>query len=140
MRRARSASSVVAPSSATATTAAAGGPAAESRHVLRGRALLPLHDVELHALALVERLEAPALDGGVVDEQVLASVLGRDEAEALVVVEPLDGALRAHCAGLRAGRGVLWRGGAAASAGAAAPSAEIPAQAGRSRAGSEPKV
>jgi hypothetical protein len=32
----------------------------------------------------------------VVHEQVLAAVFGRDEAEALVIVEPLYGSLRAH--------------------------------------------
>jgi hypothetical protein len=32
------------------------------------------------------------------DKQVLAPVLGRDEAESLVVVEPFDGSFHAHCA------------------------------------------
>src|SRR4051794_31121760 len=41
--------------------------------------------------ALGERLEAAAADGGVMDEEVLALVVGRDEPEALVVVEPLHG-------------------------------------------------
>src|SRR4051812_18440082 len=40
---------------------------------------------------LGQRLEAVGVDAGVVDEEVLATVVGRDEAEALVVVEPLDG-------------------------------------------------
>src|SRR5687768_12279625 len=70
--------------------------AAELDDVLGGRALLALHDVALHALTLGERLEAAALDGRVVDEEILAAVLGRDEAEALGVVEPLDGAGRTH--------------------------------------------
>src|SRR4051794_11681962 len=44
--------------------------------------------------ALGERLEAAGVDGAVVDEEVLATVVGRDEAEALVVVEPLHGSGR----------------------------------------------
>src|SRR3954469_8760244 len=56
-----------------------------------GRALLALLLVVAHLRALGERLEAAALDRGVVDEEVLAALIGRDEAEALVVVEPLDG-------------------------------------------------
>src|SRR3954447_26061770 len=40
---------------------------------------------------LGQRLEAVGVDAGVVDEEVLATVVRRDEAEALVVVEPLDG-------------------------------------------------
>src|SRR5688500_12472941 len=53
-------------------TAAAGGSTPEPGHVLRGRAFLALHDVELHALTFVQRLEAAALDRRMVDEQVLA--------------------------------------------------------------------
>src|SRR3954466_6745539 len=41
--------------------------------------------------ALGERLEAARVDAGVVDEQGLATLVRRDEAEALVVVEPLNG-------------------------------------------------
>src|SRR3954452_617374 len=51
---------------------------------------------------LGERLEAVAADAAVVDEQILAAVVGRDEAEALVVVEPLHGSGRhddASCVG-----------------------------------------
>src|SRR5947209_9893981 len=56
------------------------------------RALLALDDLEGDPLALVEALVAVHLDGGVVDEDVLAAVHG-DEAEALLGVEPLHGAL-----------------------------------------------
>jgi hypothetical protein len=54
-------------------------------------------------------LTAVRVDGGtdMVDGQVLAAVLGSDEAEALVVIEPLHRAFRAHRAGLRAGHGLL---------------------------------
>src|SRR3982750_74096 len=64
---------------------------------VRGRgALRTLLRVEAHLRALGERLEAAALDRVEVDEQVLARLIGRDEAEALVVVEPLDGSC-CHC-------------------------------------------
>src|SRR3954465_13901568 len=46
--------------------------------------------------ALGEGLEARAVDAGVVDEQFLAAVLRRDEAEALLVAEPLHGS-GGHC-------------------------------------------
>src|SRR4051812_218219 len=61
--------------------------------VLRLRALLALRGVELDALVLVEALVAGSGDGGVVDEHVLAAVIGSDEAEALLAVEPLHSAL-----------------------------------------------
>src|SRR3546814_18111349 len=53
-------------------------------------ALLALHDLERGLLAFLQRLEAAALDRAEMDEQVLAAFRG-DEAEALGVVEPLDG-------------------------------------------------
>src|SRR5437867_11838520 len=61
----------------------------ELHDVLRRRALLALHDVELDPLALSQRLEALCLDRGVVNEAVLLPVLGCDETETLRVVEPL---------------------------------------------------
>src|SRR5688500_17363519 len=73
------------------------GRSAQAHDVLGRGALLALHHVELHALALGERLEARALDGRVVDEAVLLTVVTRDEAEALRVVEPLHGTGRTHC-------------------------------------------
>jgi hypothetical protein len=57
--------------------------------VLRGGALLALHHVELNRRALGQALEAVALNGAVVDEAVLRTVLRRDESEALGIVEPL---------------------------------------------------
>src|ERR687889_506468 len=75
--------------------------------VLGLRTLGALGQVELDLLVLVERLVAAGLDRGEVDEDVLAAAVLRDEAEALVSVEPLDGALchvhfpcscRGHCA------------------------------------------
>src|SRR6516225_3324016 len=60
--------------------------------VFRLRALLALRCVVLDTLVVVEVLVAVAADGGEVDEHVLAAVVGRDEPEALLAVEPL------HCA------------------------------------------
>ena len=56
-----------------------------------GRALLSLDRLELDLLAFFERLEAAHLDRGVMREQIFAALGGGDEAEALGVVEPLDG-------------------------------------------------
>src|SRR3712207_2848347 len=56
------------------------------------RTLLALDDLEGDPLALVETLVPVGLDGRVVHEDVLAAVDG-DEAEALLGVEPLHGAL-----------------------------------------------
>src|SRR5699024_12683284 len=46
---------------------------------LRLGALLSLTDLELDPLVLLERLEAGALDGGVVDEEVGGTILGGGE-------------------------------------------------------------
>src|SRR5205823_4073181 len=69
---------------------------AELGDVLGRRALLTLHDVELDSLAFSQRLEAAAIDGGVVNEAIFLSVLGGDEAKALGVVEPLHFAGGTH--------------------------------------------
>src|SRR5690606_8661854 len=60
--------------------------------VLRLRPLGLLDDVELHFLALVEHLEAGALDGAVVHEDV-GPVLGGEETVTLFLREPLDATL-----------------------------------------------
>jgi hypothetical protein len=92
------AATTAAAASTTAATAAASAriSAAKPCHILRGWTLLSLYDIELHAFAFVERLEAPASDRRMVDEQVLAAILGRDESEPLVVVEPLHCPFRTH--------------------------------------------
>jgi hypothetical protein len=54
------------------------------------QALLALHNLEGDLLAFLQGLEAGALDRAEVDEDVRAAFRG-DEAEALGVVEPLDG-------------------------------------------------
>ncbi|MPM34362.1 hypothetical protein SDC9_80944 [bioreactor metagenome] len=58
----------------------------------RLHALRALDGLELDPVALVERTVAVGVDGGEVSENVGGAVLGRDEAEALLSVEPLDGA------------------------------------------------
>src|SRR5687768_14439603 len=64
--------------------------------VLGRRTLLALNDVEFHLLAFLERLEAAALDGAVMDKAVLLTIATADEAEALGVVEPLHCSLSTH--------------------------------------------
>src|SRR5689334_170008 len=75
------------------TTSPRWGRASERADVLRLRALRTLGYVELDLLVLVEGLVALRLDGRVVNEDVVAAVLLGDEAEALLSVEPLNGAL-----------------------------------------------
>src|SRR5205809_7703307 len=65
--------------------------ALERLDVRGGGALGALLAVVAHLRALGERLEAAALDRAVVDEQILAVVIRRDESEALLVAEPLHG-------------------------------------------------
>src|SRR6478736_2332148 len=65
----------------------------ESANVLRLGTLGALRDVELDLLVLVEGLVALRLNRGVVHEDVVAAVLLRNEAETLLGVEPLHGAL-----------------------------------------------
>src|SRR4029453_7980453 len=55
------------------------------------RSLLPLRHLEPDLRPLVQRLEPAASDGRGVHEQIFAALIGRDEAVALVVAEPLDG-------------------------------------------------
>src|SRR6185503_7477166 len=57
---------------------------------VRGRgAFLPLRDLELHRFAFLEGAESLGLDCRVMHEDVLATVLGREETVPLRVVEPL---------------------------------------------------
>src|SRR4051812_42563867 len=72
----------------------------DARSVLAGLQLARGHlaaalialQLEDDLLAFVQRAEARALDGGDVHEDVVAAVVGLDEAEALGGVEPLHGA------------------------------------------------
>src|SRR3954469_13985705 len=69
-----------------------GGPGPLERGDVDGLgALVAGLGVEGHLRALSHRLEAVGVDAGVVDEEVLAALVRGDEAEALVVVEPLHG-------------------------------------------------
>src|SRR5262245_18784359 len=71
-------------------------------------ALGALHDVELHRLALGQRAEARALDGRVVDEDVLpAGAL--DQTVPLGLLEPLDHTALAHSFGLLPFKARGWR-------------------------------
>src|SRR3954469_4734512 len=63
----------------------------DRRDVHGVRALGPVLGVVADLRALSEGLEAIAGDAGVVHEQVLALIVGRDEPEALLVAEPLHG-------------------------------------------------
>src|SRR4051812_41560018 len=68
-----------------------GGPSSsEWLDVRRRRALGSLRHVERNLLRFLQRLVARHLDRAVVREEVLAAIIGRDEAEALGIVEPLD--------------------------------------------------
>src|SRR5581483_8864872 len=69
--------------------ATSGRDSADGPDVRGLRALLPLRRLELDLRALGEGLEALAGDAGVVDEQILRSVIGGDEAVPLLVAEPL---------------------------------------------------
>src|SRR5665213_1376804 len=59
-------------------------------NVDRLETLGPLLDVELDRLTLLEGAEAIHLDGGVMHEHIVPTARLRDEAEALLGVEPLD--------------------------------------------------
>src|SRR3954471_16457836 len=61
----------------------------DDAHVLGLRALLTLAQLELDLGALRERAEPVALDRAEVDERVSPAVIGSDEAEPLLVAEPL---------------------------------------------------
>src|SRR5690242_6465383 len=68
----------------------------QAAYMLGGGAFLSLHDVELDGLAFRERLVTIALDGGMMHEAILLSIVARDEAKSFRVVEPLHGACRSH--------------------------------------------
>src|SRR5215218_9937838 len=63
-------------------------------HGLRLRSLGAGADLEGHRLPLLQGLVALHVDCRVVDEDVLSAFIDRDEAEALLSVEPLDGPSR----------------------------------------------
>jgi hypothetical protein len=57
------------------------------------KAFIGLSDFEFDAVAFVQCFEAFALDDGEVDENILASLVLGDEAEALFIIKPFDDAL-----------------------------------------------
>src|SRR5690349_5062082 len=75
------------------------GPSSGLKHVLERANLLGLRALGaltrgvLDPLVLLQRAVAAGVDGRVVDEDVRGAVVGGDEAEALLGVEPLDGSL-----------------------------------------------
>lgn len=64
----------------------------ESANFFSLQALLTLSDFEFHALTFCQTAETAGLNGGMVDENVLAG-LALDKAEAFGVVKPLYCAL-----------------------------------------------
>src|ERR687893_875723 len=68
--------------------------ASDEANVHRLRSLVARLLLVLHLRVLSERLEALTVDAAVVDEQVTVPIVWRDEAVALLVVEPLDGSGR----------------------------------------------
>jgi hypothetical protein len=65
----------------------------------RGWAFGAILDVKLDAVAFAEAAEAIALDGGMVDKDIFATLDGQ-EAKALLIAKPLDSAdstLLTHC-------------------------------------------
>src|SRR5690606_29852457 len=72
------------------------GVSSQRSDVRRLQALRAFSGLELDALVLFQRAVSARLDCGVVREDVRAAVVWCDEAEALLCVEPLDGAGSAH--------------------------------------------
>src|SRR5688500_19386401 len=70
--------------------------ARRARNVFGSGALLAVDHVEFNRFAIVQGLEAAPLDRGVVNEAILLAAFRRDEAEALVRIEPLDGSFHTH--------------------------------------------
>mmetsp|Transcript_41906 Transcript_41906/g.132297 ORF Transcript_41906/g.132297 Transcript_41906/m.132297 type:complete len:278 (-) Transcript_41906:143-976(-) len=87
---------------AAAATAAAATVVALDVHAARARDIgglhlaVLLHRVILDLFALAERAEAVCVDRRLVDEKILTAAVGRDEAEALLRVEPFDSAALLH--------------------------------------------
>lgn len=68
----------------------------DADHILRGGALVPLHDVELYHLTLAERPIAVSLNSGVVHKTVFRTVFRRDKAKSLVIIESLHRSFGTH--------------------------------------------
>src|SRR5579885_3046309 len=72
--------------------ATAPGPTSEERDAIRFQALLAVDDIDADALPRIEAAQSAAPQGRHMDEDVLAAAIGRNEAIALVGLEPFDGA------------------------------------------------
>src|SRR5215213_7147411 len=84
-------------------------PLSGRRYVYRLQSLLPLGRLEGHAGAFFEGLEPATLYPRVVDEKVLATIVGGDEAVALLVGKPLYRSLgHTLCAHLSLPEPDLW--------------------------------
>src|ERR687895_573012 len=86
--------STISPSISIFSSLGTSGDASDEAHVHRLGTLVARLLLVLHLGVLRQGLEALAVDAAVMDEQVPLSIIGSDEAEALLVVEPLDGSGR----------------------------------------------
>ena len=80
--------------------------------VLRRRTLGSVHHLEFHLFSFGQGPETLTLNGGKVDEAVLAVVGSGDEAKTLLVIEPLDASLSTHALSLLKCWGAARRSGA----------------------------
>src|ERR687895_437894 len=86
--------STISPSISIFSSLGTSGDASDEAYVHRLRTLVARLFLVLHLGVLRQGLEALSVDAAVVDEQVPLSIIGSDEAEALLVVEPLHGSGR----------------------------------------------
>src|SRR5918997_358990 len=86
--------SAISPSISIFSSLGTGRFASDEADIHRLRSLVAGLLLVLHLRVLGERLEASAVDPGVVDKEVSISIIRSDEAVALLVVEPLDGSGR----------------------------------------------
>jgi hypothetical protein len=66
-------------------------------HVQRFQSLVGLGDLELNAVTFIKRLEALATNDGKMNENVLSSLILRDEPETLLIIEPFNYPVRHSC-------------------------------------------
>ena len=92
-RRTATSSALVQPAIAAGTPLRAADRRSDQRDAIGLEPLAAVDDVDAHALARAERLDAAAAQRGDMDEHVLAAAIGRDEAVALLGLEPFDRAL-----------------------------------------------
>src|SRR5919106_5109737 len=94
--------STISPSISIFSSLGTAGRASDEADVHRLRSLVARLLLVLDLGILGERLEALAIDAGVVDEEVTVPVVRGNEAVALLLVQPLDGSRRhVYCPFLR---------------------------------------